>query len=80
MGPRDDATDWERGYLAGRYLLGSRGPELSQGLLALSGETRRWLAGLRSEDRTVRARTLAAELGHLIVMLDRCSAIPKGLS
>ena len=61
----------ERAFVAVRYALGQRPPQVLRRLLAASPEAKRLAQALSHDDRRERARALAADLRPIVEALDR---------
>ena len=61
---------YERAFVAMRYFLGARGPELENALEAPCPEARSLARDLEHSDRQRRADVLASELGHVVRALE----------
>ena len=66
------STDFQRSFLACSYFFGTRGEALTGalGAVALGPAAAELVRGLRSSERSERARALARELGRLSSALD----------
>ncbi|HEY3500746.1 MAG TPA: hypothetical protein VGK73_38910 [Polyangiaceae bacterium] len=70
-GARLEQPEFQRAFLALRYLLGARGPELGSPLAALTPEARAVLERLEHPDRARRAEALAVEIGQVVRALSK---------
>jgi hypothetical protein len=63
-------SDFERAFVATRYFIGARDPNLAAPLGAVENATRELCERLNHPDRATRAETLATEIGRVVRALE----------